>query len=73
MEYVVLTYDLMMESCLLNLSIGFFLLIMAMTKVIKQSLYSIGESVKVGQNQTSIMKQLTQFIEYHSRVKQLSK
>lgn len=72
-QYIMLTGVLMMASCVLTLSTGFFSLVLTMAKVIKQSLRSINRNSKKKKNRTAISNQITRFIRYHSMVKQLSR
>lgn len=71
-EHIMITYALIIGVCALNFSIETYLFVMATTKVIKQNLNSINENDKTNQTRTSISTQFSQFVRYHSMVKQLS-
>ena len=72
MEFEVATYLLLLVACLLTLSCGCLLFMLTMIKVAKQSLHSINKTAKLKSKRTLISNQLTQFIQYHSILKQLS-
>lgn len=72
-EFIVATYVFNIAICLLTFSFVFVLLAYATTKVIKQSLYAINGIAQSPNDQTSIPNQISQFIRYHSLLKQLSK
>lgn len=72
-QYTVLSYLTMIGGCVLVLGIGTFLYLMTMSKCIKSCLFAIGRNAELKSNRTHIEEQLIEFIQYHSRVKQLSK
>lgn len=67
-----ITYALLVGTCVLNFSLGTFLFVMAMTKIMKQNLNAINESANNKHKRALIAKQFSQFVQYHSMVKQLS-
>lgn len=73
-QYIMLKYALKVAACILALSIGFYLYAMAMCKCIRQKLFAIGQNSKASARikHIRIWDQLIEFIEFHSRVKQLS-
>lgn len=66
------TNMLMIASCIIILMSGFFLQVLAMSKVIKRSLRCMNKSSRLKRHHTPILKQLYCFIQYHSMVKKLS-
>lgn len=71
-ELTMITYALLLGTCVLIFSIGTYLFVMATNKVIKESLNSINENANVKQKLTLISNQFSQFVQYHAMVKQLS-
>lgn len=68
-----LKYVFILMACTLVISFGTFLFLIMTSKIIKRSLRSINKSAKQKHNRTSTLKELSQFIEFHSIVKQLSR
>lgn len=59
-------------SCIATLGIGGFIFALAICEDIKIDLSSIQKSGKRAENKSKIVEQLSQFIQYHSEMKQLS-
>lgn len=71
-EYLV-TIDLFyFVSCLISLKIGTLLFSIAITKDIKRSLHSINKMAKSNNKHAQIFIELTNFVEFHLKAKQLS-
>lgn len=69
MQYALGRYALMVGACIAVLAIEFFIYTNAMSKCIKQSLFAISKSKG---HSGKIREQFIEFLEYHTRVKQLS-
>lgn len=72
-QYMILSYITMIGGGVLVLAIATFLYVMTMSKCIKACLFAIGRNTELKINRIHIVEQLIEFIQYHSRVKQLSK
>lgn len=71
-QYATLLYATKIGVCALTLGIGSYILAIASSKCIKGSLFAIGRSIKAESDRSCILDQLIEFIDFHSRVKQLS-
>lgn len=74
-QYMLFAYLLYVAACVLVLAFGSFLYAMAMTKCIEENLFAIGKSTQAKVKQTEqieLWEQLIEYIEFHSRAKQLS-
>lgn len=72
MQYVMIMYLLSTVGCALVFAIASYLFSIAMSKSIKLNLCSINRKAGDEIHRMRLMEQLVEFIEYHSRVKQLS-
>lgn len=70
-EYVVVSYSLLIAACSIALGVVSYLYVIASSKCIKGSLFSISRCASVNANR-QISNQFIEFIAFHSRVKQLS-
>lgn len=59
-------------TCNIALLFGSYMMLNSMINDIKNDLNSISESAKTADNRASIFKQLTNFVEFHSNLKELS-
>lgn len=66
------TYILMTGACVAALGIGCYLYAIAASKCIKENLFAIIKNFE-NKNKRSIRDQLIEFIDFHTKVKQLSK
>lgn len=73
LQCVVVSYLLLVGSCGMALAIGSYLYFMASNKCIKGNLLSINQWTGGNKNSQQISNQFIEFIQFHSRVKQLSK
>lgn len=64
---------LMIAGCVLTLGIGSYFYAIAASQCIKENLFAIAESCRYKAKRKLICKQLIEFIEFHTQVKQLSK
>lgn len=71
-QYTMISYASMIGACVIAFALGFYLYTIAMTKCIKGSLFSINRNAQLKIKRKCIFKQLVEFIEFHSKVKQLS-
>ena len=71
-HYVMLLYAIMIGACVLALAIGSYLYIIALNKCMKESLNVINQTTHDKINRIGIGKRLSEFIELHSNVKELS-
>lgn len=62
----------MIGVCIICFSIGIYLFAMSSSQCVKSSLFSISRNSKLKLNQKRIFEQFNEFIQFHSRVKQLS-
>lgn len=69
-QCIVWLYIALIGACVIALAIGSFLYIIASSECIKGNLLSIDRCAKTNQN---ILEQFTEFIEFHSLVKQFSR
>lgn len=69
-EYGICLYMAVIGAGVLVLAIGCYLYAVRMAECIKVLLFDITQSA--GADETNLMKQLVDFIEFHSRAKQLS-
>lgn len=61
----------MIGACIISFAFGCYLLGIAMTKLIKRSLFAIDQSICAKIDQQRILDQLAEFVELHSTIKQL--
>lgn len=73
LQYILASYGLMIGVCILALAIGTYLWVIAMTKCMKRILFAISQHADAEIDRSVLSEQLIEFIEYHSRVKRLSK
>lgn len=71
--FVLARYMLLVGACVFVLSIGFHLYAIALAKCIKKNLLTISRTGKTATNREVLLKQIIDFIEFDSSVKQLSK
>ena len=71
-QYVMLSYTLIVAAVMMTLAIGAYLFGMAASKCIKGSLFNISRNIKARRSRKHVMKQVIEFVEFHSTVKQLS-
>lgn len=71
MEYSILSYGLTFGGCVLVFAIGAFCYGVAWSKIIKCSLFSIHRSTQANVDQSILFEQIIEFLELHSRNKQL--
>lgn len=71
-QHISTMYSFSVAGCALVLAIGFYLFSFAMTKTTKVSLLSINRKARDKSKRPQILKQIIEFLKFHSRVKQLS-
>lgn len=72
-EYIVCLYSLKITACLFALGIGCFVYLFAASKCVKGSIEVINESTSEAEvNSRITFERFTEFIQFHSHVKQLS-
>lgn len=72
-QIIATTYSFTIAACILSLSVGFTLFLFAMSKVAKISVICINQKAGDKTARKRILEQLIEFLEFHSRMKQLSK
>lgn len=70
---VMIIYELSFAACVLILGFGGFLIALATSQCIEESLFFIGQNSKVETNLKCISEQFIEFISLHSHMKELSK
>lgn len=73
LQYILASYGLFIGVCILALAIGVYLFGNAMSKCIKEILFAISEHSNAEIDRSVLLEQFIEFIQYHSRVKQLSR
>lgn len=73
MQFEILIYLLVKISCIFAMAFGYLLLILTMGKIMRKSVQSVNKTAKLNNDPTSVLNQLSQFIHYHSVLKQLSR
>lgn len=71
-QFVILSYAMTIAASDMALAIGSYLYAIAASKCIKQDLMDISQSARDKRDQNRIRKQIFKFIDFHTRVKQLS-
>ena len=71
-QYISLGHLYILGAAVISLEIGCYLWMMELIEDIKNDINSINKTAKLRKNQTQMSKQLTDSIEFHSKVKQLS-
>lgn len=72
-QYIIFLCVFVMTSCLLSMGLGvYFLFISFVEDIINNNLATINRSVETQENPIYIFEQFTEFIEFHSNVKQFS-
>lgn len=71
-QYTIISYWLFIGACVLSLAFGSHSYVIAMDECIKENLCAISQNLQDETKQNQILEQLIEFVEFHSRVKQLS-
>lgn len=72
LQYMALKYVVMVGACIIVLAIGLYFYLIALSKSMKRSLLSIHQNSTDKTKRTIIWGQFTEFIDFHSKVKQFS-
>lgn len=72
-QCIMLGSMLLIGACILTLGTGTYLYAIAMSKCIKENLFTIIESCRNKNKRHLICEQLVEFIDFHTNAKQLSK
>lgn len=71
-QYTVATHLLAICACVMNLAVGSFLYAIGLCDFIKGYLLSINQNARARADPSILLEQLTEFLEMHSSLKQLS-
>lgn len=72
-QYTAMWYVHCNIACMISLAFGSFLVSMSVIKNIKNNIYSINKNVKSKENRLQTFKKISNFIDFHATLKQLSK
>lgn len=73
-QYAIILYIMRIVACVLMLAIGAYLYFVALSKIIKGSLFSINRNAQAKRaNQSILLERIIEFLDLHSSVKQLSR
>lgn len=72
-QYVILVYAAIIGACDITMAVGSYLYGIAMSECVKGTLNEINRHVHDKTNKARIVEEIIEFVQFHSRVKQLSK
>lgn len=73
LEYTMVSYVFYFIACIISLAIGSFVLLMGLINDLNENLKTINGNVETDRTDFQIMFQLSEFVQFHSHAKQLSK
>lgn len=72
-QFTILSYAVVIAGCVIALAIGSYSYGVVLSKALKVSLNSINRHVRRKKNEICILDEIIEFVQFHSRGKQLSK